>query len=306
MSNTSLAGIATDFQGLGKLRASARQNDRSAIRETAEQFEALFLQTMLKSMRQASIGDSLMGSDQANMYRDMMDQQLSIDLSKRGGIGLADVIERQLDPAQGKQRINQTPQYTQPSLAFASRLYRGEAVKPAITSTPAADYAWKNKEDFIRSLLPAAQSAAEKLGTRAEAVLAVTALETGWGKHVMPARAGKSSYNLFGIKASKNSDREHVMANTLEFENGVMQKRREPFRTYATPADSVADFASFVQQNPRYQEALKVADDPEQFLRNLHKAGYATDPDYSSKVVSVMRRIQSMTQESIIVADKSF
>ena len=305
MSESSLTGIHTDFQGLAKLRASAREDSRSATRETAEQFEALFLQTMLKSMRQASIGDSLMGSDQANMYRDMMDQQLSIDLAKRGGIGLADVIERQLDPTQGKQTLNQTPQYPQHSLAFASRLYQGQATQPATAPVQAVENSWNNRDEFIQSLLPAAQSAAEKLGTKTQAVLAVTALETGWGKHVMPAGDGKSSFNLFGIKAARNSDREHVMANTLEFENGVMQKRREPFRTYASPAESVADFASFIQQNPRYQDALKVADDPEKFLRGLHKAGYATDPDYSSKVVSVMRRIQNMTQETITVADKS-
>ena len=306
MNESSLAGVYTDFQGLGKLRASARQQTPDATRETAEQFEALFIQTMLKSMRQATPGDPLLGSDQADMYRDMMDQQLAIDLSKRGGIGLADIIERQLNPSRGNQPAQTSSPYVEHSMAFASRLWNGQTTSSIPAAGQAVQARWKDKTDFIQSLLPAAESAATRLGTKAEAVLAVAALETGWGQHIIPASNGQSSFNLFGIKAAKNSRQGHVMANTLEFENGAMQKRREPFRRYNSPAESVADFASFVQQNPRYSEALKVADDPEQFLRGLHKAGYATDPNYSQKVLAVMHRIQDMTQETITVADKRF
>ena len=304
-----LAGIYTDFQGLGKLRAGVKKDDQAAHKEAAQQFEALFIQTMLKSMRQASIGDSLTGSDQMNMYRDMMDQQLSIDLARRGGIGIAAVIERQLgthDAAKTQTKGEHAAQtgfpWSRQSLALANRLWSGipqtpGGVKPP-TNTP-----WRSREDFIQTLQPAARAAAARLGTRPEAILAVAALETGWGQHVMPAGDGRSSFNLFGIKASKGWRQGHVMATTLEFENGAMQKRHEPFRTYRSPAESVADFADFILRNPRYRPALNHAADPARFLREIHRAGYATDPDYSAKVTAVMRQIQSMAQDSFSLAD---
>lgn len=300
MDKPSLADVATDFQGLAKLRAGARQQTASARRETAEQFEALFLQTMLKSMRQATPGDPLMGSDQANLYRDMLDQQLALDISKRGGIGLADVIERQLGPAQ-PETSRQSDPFTRRSFGFAAKLWQG--TQPEAAGGPHTTQQWHDRESFVESLMPAAEQAASRLGTRPEAVLAIAALETGWGQHVMPDRQGNSSFNLFGIKADKSWQNGKVMARTLEFESGVMQQKREPFRTYDTAAESVNDFASFILENPRYRSALQVAEDPEQFLRGVHQAGYATDPDYSQKVVSVMRQIQGMTQESLTVAD---
>lgn len=315
MSNqSSLAGIYTDFQGLGELRAGVKRQDKEASREAAQQFESLFIQTMLKSMRQATDGDSLTGSDQMNMYRDMMDQQLSIDLAKRGGIGIAAVIQRQLgsfEDNENKPSNKSTEKtahagfpYSRHSLALANRLWNGISPSSQAIIQP-ANAKWKTHEDFIQTLKPAAHAAAAKLGTQPEAILAVAALETGWGKHVMPAQNGNSSFNLFGIKASKGWRQGKVMATTLEFENGAMQKRREPFRTYNNPAESVADFADFIQRNPRYQSALNNAGNPEKFLQEIHKAGYATDPDYSKKVVSVMRQIQAMTQDSVTVADNS-
>jgi len=313
-SQSSLAGIYTDFQGLGELRAGVRRQSKEANREAAEQFESLFIQTMLKSMRQATEGDSLTGSDQMNMYRDMMDQQLSIDLAKRGGIGIADVIQRQLGSFEEyenkssnistEKTANAGFPYSMNSLALANRLWSGTPASSQAIIQPAST-TWKTHEDFIQSLKPAAHAAAAKLGTQPEAILAVAALETGWGRHVMPAQNGDSSFNLFGIKASKGWHQGKVMATTLEFEKGAMQKRREPFRTYNNPAESVADFADFIQRNPRYQSALNNADNPEKFLQEIHRAGYATDPDYSKKVVSVMRQIQAMTQDSVTVADNS-
>lgn len=313
-SQASLAGIYTDFQGLGELRAGVRRQSKEANREAAQQFESLFIQTMLKSMRQATDGDSLTGSDQMNMYRDMMDQQLSIDLAKRGGIGIADVIQRQLGSFEEngnkpssiptEKSANGGFPYSMNSLALANRLWSGKSPSSQTIIQPASTK-WRTHEDFIQALKPAAHAAAAKLGTQPEAILAVAALETGWGKHVMPAQNGDSSFNLFGIKASKGWHQGKVMANTLEFENGAMQKRREPFRTYNSPAESVADFANFIQKNPRYQSALDNADNPEKFLQEIHRAGYATDPDYSKKVVSVMRQIQAMTQDSVTVADNS-
>jgi flagellar protein FlgJ len=302
-----IAGVYTDFQGLGKLRAEAAKDEKSAQREVAQQFEALFIESMLKSMRTASFGDSLTGSDQADMYRDMMDHQLAINLSQSGGIGMADIIERQLGGVGETKGKTASPDAIDESLAFASRLWRG--VSPYANNTAISplqvDKPWNDPQSFIERLRPAAEAAARSLGTQPEAVLAIAALETGWGKHVMPASNGQSSFNLFGIKATRDWNNGRVMANTLEFESGRMQQRREPFRTYHSPDESVADFARFIRGNPRYGEALQAGADPQRFIEKIHEAGYATDPDYVSKVGNVMRQIQGMTQASAEAADNS-
>lgn len=147
---------------------------------------------------------------------------------------------------------------------------------------------WDSPEAFARSLWPAASRAAEALGTSPEAVLAVAALETGWGRH-MPARSdGRPSNNLFGIKAHGWGG-EVTHAATLEFEHGAFARRVEPFRAYDTPEAAVADFARFVAGQPRYREALASGGDPVRFVRALHAAGYATDPAYGDKLERLVR-----------------
>lgn len=306
------AAIYTDLAGLAKLKGAARHGKAEARQETARQFEALFIQTMLKSMRQAMPESSLTGNDQVKLYQDMLDKQLAIDMTRRGGIGIAEFIERQLAPAaqDSAKASNTTPE----PLALVTRLWGS---RPSATSEsgdtgtktqntvekPVGTH-WQSPKDFIQALLPAAKHAAQRLKTRPEAVLAVAALETGWGQHVIAQQDGRSSYNLFGIKAT-GGDTARVSANTLEYKHGAMHRVRQAFRSYTSPSGSVADFADFILQNPRYQAALTHAHDPEAFLAELHKAGYATDPDYTAKVVSVLKQIQTMVQGPVASADTS-
>lgn len=306
------AAVYTDFEGLARLKTEASQQSSGARSEVAQQFEALFIQTMLKSMRAATPGDSLTSNDQMKMYQDMMDKQMALDMSKGRGIGIADIIERQLSP-QGttrKQETGDTPE--QQALSFASSLWRSQTIP---TSIPAIDSAtqvaveqgslWDSPEHFVSSLMPAARKAARELGTEPEAVLAIAALETGWGKHVIPGENGISSYNLFGIKATDKTSNEQVNITTLEYRNGAMEKVKQPFRTYSSAMSSVADFSSFLRENPRYESVLRDSSNPEEFLEGIHKAGYATDPDYTSKAVAVLSKIQSMGRSSITIADNT-
>ncbi len=301
-SDTFQAGIYTDFQGLGKLKAEAKKQTAASQREAAQQFEALFIQAMLKSMRSATPGDSLTGNDQVELYQDMLDKQISIDMANNGGIGIARIIEQQFAPTgQPTPRQNgNSISSSEPSLAFAVRLWRSGdetgpySAKSGSRSEANTDRRWKSPEDFVHALMPAARAAAAKLGTDPEAIVAVAALETGWGKHIIPRENGLSSHNLFGIKANEKSGSNFVDIYTLEFEQGKMQKVKQRFRSYSSPTASVADFARFLLDNPRYQKALSYADQPEIFIQELQAAGYATDPEYANKVITLLHQIQAM------------
>src|ERR1700737_5526220 len=92
----------TDLAGLSKLKRAAGNNDPAAIRTVAGQFESMFTRMMLKSMRDAIGPDPMFGSDQQQMYQGMADDQLSIQLSKGKGLGLADMLIRQLQKMGGR------------------------------------------------------------------------------------------------------------------------------------------------------------------------------------------------------------
>ena len=286
-----LASVYTDFNGIAQLKAEAGRETDEAKRETARQFEALFLQMMIKSMREAG-GKGLLDSDQTEMARGMYDQQLAIALSKKGAIGIADMVMRQLgvEPEPERPAVSSSAR----SLAMAERLW-GKAPQSS-TTRKAPLPRWKTPADFVQGLYPAAEKAAGKLGTTPEAVLAIAALETGWGRHVMRDDDGKPSFNLFGIKAGRGWRKAATTATTLEFENGVMQKKREPFRAYTSAEESVADFADFIRGNPRYRQALEVAADPDAFLEHIQKAGYATDPRYAEKARAVLKKVEMITK----------
>jgi flagellar protein FlgJ len=281
----------TDFSAYAALRADARQGtDKAAnLDQVARQFESLFIHMMVKQMRQASLGSSMLDSDQSLFYRDMYDQQLSSGMADSGGIGLRDAIVRQLGgtPDTSAASGRTTADY----LAAPTR--RAPALQPAVIEQsesrgPATGFA--DQEDFIKRLRPYAQAAARRLGVPAEALLAQAALETGWGRAMPSAANGEPSHNLFGIKADTRWDGERVSVQTLEYRDGVAMKTRADFRAYASFADSFADYADFVAGNPRYRQALQSAGDPQQYFQALQQAGYATDPSYADKVQAILAR----------------
>lgn len=280
-----LAQVYTDFQGLDALRSRAREDKEAALDEVSRQFESLFLQMMLKSMRDASFGGGLFDSQQSEFYRDMYDQQMSVELSKQQGIGLADVLKRQL----GGERMT-----AQTGLQIED--YQGQPVlrvnptgetRPSAIAEPLLEDLGETPEDFIEALWPVASEAAAKLDLAPEALIAQAALETGWGKHVMK-NGHASSHNLFGIKADSRWSGDRVQVGTLEYKDGVALKTRAAFRSYDSFADSFEDYVKFVGDNPRYASALAASADPKAYFRELQQAGYATDPAYAHKINRIL------------------
>ena len=284
-------GVYTDFQGLSELRSRVRANSEDTLREVAGQFEALFIQMMLKSMRDAGLGEGLLDSEHTKTYQTMFDKQISIDLSKGKGLGLAEMMVRQLSRA-GVENGGAQPELAPQSPRFQALVPPATGVPAAVqtSAAPAANSDWSpdSPQAFVAQLWPHAERTARSLRIAPEALIAQAALETGWGKHVMRRADGHSSFNLFGIKADARWTGERVTSETIEFRDGLMRKERATFRAYASLAEGLADYADFLQSNPRYQEALNKAGDAVGFAQALAAAGYATDPDYARKINKII------------------
>ena len=283
--------VYTDFQGLSELRSRARNNSEDTLREVAGQFEALFIQMMLKSMRDAGLGEGLLDSEHTKTYQAMFDKQISIDLSKRQGLGLAEMMVRQLSRA-GAENGEAQPDAVPQSPTFQTLVRPAAGVRPAVrtSAAPAANTGWSadSPQAFVTQLWPHAERTARSLNIAPEALIAQAALETGWGKHVMTRPDGHSSFNLFGIKADARWTGDRVTSETIEFRDGLMRKERATFRAYASLAEGLADYADFLQSNPRYREALNKAGDAAGFAQALAAAGYATDPEYALKINQIL------------------
>lgn len=290
--SASTAAVFNDQNGMARLRRDAQTPSPETVRKVAQQFEALFIQMMLKNMRDTGVGDELFGSDQEKLYRDMFDQQLSVNLSEKGALGLADLLVRQLTRTPGggsdasASATHSEPVHAAAAPRFVSPSPAPGAVTAAVPEQKASSVEppIETPEDFLRVLAPHAEEAARELGVSPRVLLAQAALETGWGRHVMRAADGGSSHNLFGIKADARWSGDRVVAETLEYEDGIAVKRRETFRAYSSYADSFADYAAFLRASPRYGAALAEGADGAAYLQRLQQAGYATDPEYASKI----------------------
>jgi len=164
----------------------------------------------------------------------------------------------------------------------------------AVAQPPLApNKAFVDSDEFVATMLPTAEQAAKRIGIDPRYLVAQAALETGWGKSVMRNTDGSSSHNLFGIKATGNWDGGEARAITSEYRDGQFVKETAVFRSYDSYQDSFHDLVSLLQNNSRYQDAVKAADKPEQFVQELQKAGYATDPNYASKISQIARQMKS-------------
>lgn len=310
MLNVNNADVYTDFSGLANLKTQARKNSPEALKEVAKQFEAIFLNNVLKGMREAKLADGIMDNDQSKFYNDMYDQQLAVHLSGKPGVGLADLIVKQLSHGQpdnkkmgiedylnrsgsSRKAISQYPNAVDKHVGYASRT-PGQKVRDAYP-TAMAEIPLKNNhalpiqsaEDFLQTLYPYAERAAKELGVEPKVLLAQAALETGWGRSLIKNSDGGSSFNLFNIKASKAWHGKQAQVPTLEFEQGIAKKVTAGFRSYASFQESFQDYVDFIKSNPRYGDALQQAGNGERYLRELQRAGYATDPGYANKVMGI-------------------
>lgn len=307
-------GFIHDLSNLDRLRAGISEDKQGSLREAATQFESIFTQMLFKSMREANSAfeSDLMSSNNGKFYQQMHDEQLSSQLSSTGSLGLADMIVKQLggeqqDLSQHKPTTELRPQ--QQPQPFSIRPINADSValplatgstdkalpaKPTESSIkPIEPTSFASAEAFVSHMKPYAQQAARVLGTDPALLIAQAALETGWGKKVINNALG-SSNNLFNIKADPRWQGQKVATKTLEFHDGIAVQEQAAFRSYDSYQHSFDDFVNFLQHNPRYSKALTHSNQPQQFIREIHQAGYATDPNYSNKVLAVMKKVQSL------------
>ncbi|MCK5819916.1 MAG: flagellar assembly peptidoglycan hydrolase FlgJ [Psychromonas sp.] len=294
-----------DLNSLDQLRKKALNNEKESIREVANQFEAMFATMLIKSMRQANEAfetDSPFNNKQTKFYTDMQDKQLALDISRHGALGLADALVNQLDPTSmiTPKEINPDklvmPGVEQSSMMdFIKIKLADDFNKQDQTVASVAEKSenkilmFKDKQSFIDTLLPYAKKAAKVLGVSPAALIAQSALETGWGKKVISANNHRSSFNLFNIKADEGWQGDNISKNSLEIENGIGVERKSRFRAYDNISQSFNDYQSFIKQNQRYAEALKQGENAERYVEELQKAGYATDPQYAEKIKQIMK-----------------
>ena len=269
-----MAGAITDFNQFAGLRLAAENKDPAVLREVAGQFEALFIQTLMKNMREASLGEGVFGnSDQHEMYQEMMDQQLAVEMASGKGIGLADMLVRQLGgDAVPASSANATAMPGKVGATQGSKLVE----------------LWSDAKSFAAEVWPHAKRIARKLNVAPEGILAQVALETGWGAHVPKRSDGNSSFNLFGIKAGGSWDGDTVAKTTLEFEAGLPRMEVHKFRAYENIGRGFDDYSKLLSTSPRYESVKNSGDSVDAFADALQSSGYATDPAYADKIRSVL------------------
>lgn len=288
--NITLYNQALDSRGLQSLRRELRNPSPESLRTVAKQFEALFVGMLIERMRATTPGDSLFGGHGVKQYRALLDRQLASNLSQGPGIGLAAVLERQMLAHSGLSKDTPAVATAHSLAAYPRRPPASPAPAEAAVAaptTPVKAVSWESPEAFVRSIWPTAQRTAASLGVPAEALVAQAALETGWGQHVLRRADGRSSFNLFNIKAHASWSRETVKVSTLEYRDGIAATEVAEFRTYGSIAEAFADYADFLRQ-PRYAAALTSGGDAVDFLQGLQSAGYATDPAYADKIRRIM------------------
>lgn len=293
----------TDLANLHSITELGRTDKNQALGKVAEQFESMMVRMMMKSMRDANsvfAEGNFLSSHEGDMYQGMFDDQLALSLSQGKGLGVADTMIRQLQSRFGvNDDKNPQPDDSSVRSYLKSRNTNVEPVPGAV----AASHAAKNSnpvgavagsmqfdgsvDGFTSKLYGMAQSAAEKLGVKPEILLAQAALETGWGKKISTA-GDKSSFNLFNIKADKRWSGDSVSVTTMEVREGLAVKERAEFRAYQNPQHSFDDYVDFISNSPRYQKAVH-SENSESYIRNLSEAGYATDPDYADKILTISK-----------------
>lgn len=301
-----------DLSNLDSLREQALDGDpeRKVLKKAAQQFEAIFTQMLFKSMRKANEAfedkDSPFNQSSVKFFQDMHDQQLSMELSQSGSLGLADLIVEQLSPQQGRYLPASALRQNHAALpvmeikssipAADDKLEKAPSVPEVVSSqaSPQQASSFETVDDFVGTLWQHAQNAAKSIGLNPAVMIAQAALETGWGKHIISKLDGSSSNNLFNIKADPSWDGDKAAKVTLEYEQGTAVKRNASFRAYDSIEQSFSDFVQFLQQNPRYQTALENTHDDHGFIDALQQAGYATDPNYADKIKKVLASLPKL------------
>lgn len=292
MSSTASAGslssqarLASDARNLDSLRHGAAKDPKATARDAAKQFESLFMNELMKSMRASTQASGLMDNPGTKLGTEMLDAQLASKMVGRPG-GLSEVIAKQLERQMG---------LVPGPIPSASRANNSLPVVAAPTATPKLPE--KSAAGFVQQHSAAADAAAAETGIPAQFMIAQAALETGWGKREIVGRDGSNSHNLFGIKAGASWKGATVDVTTTEYIGGAPRKMIQKFRAYASEAESFADYARLMKDSPRYAAVVAQASDAKAFAHGLQKAGYATDPAYADKLGKVINTTLRLQRE---------
>ncbi len=270
-----IASLQTD--SLAALRSAAARDPRAAIKEAAKQFEGLFMQELMKSMRQATLSSGMLDNEGTQLGTEMLDTQFAAKMTGLKG-GLSEAIARQLERQTGV-----------PGPAKAAAAPPPSEIQRTPLRPPAS------AQEFVLLHGQAARQAEAGSGIPASFMLAQAAHETGWGKKAIRMADGSNSFNLFGIKAGADWKGATTTVLTTEFVDGGPKKLAQTFRAYSSYDESFADYARLMQTSPRYREVVAHADDARAFAQGLQRAGYASDPAYADKlgrIINTTLRLQ--------------
>jgi flagellar protein FlgJ len=276
------ANTYSDPNGLAALKKDP--NSPAALHAVAQQVDALFLQMMLKSMRDANAAAGEGDSNEMGMYQDMFDKQIALTMSQHQDLGLGSLLTRQIAAraAAGGAAPAPADDHTTPRPAAAP----SSTAAPATSAPPTS--MTQSAGEFVDQVLPSIRAAAQALGLNPLVLLAQAALETGWGKRMARTADGNPSLNLFGIKADDTWVGARAAANTVEYAGGVATQRQAAFRAYDSIEESVNDFANLLKNSPRYRHAAAAGPDAQAYVDGIGRSGYATDPEYAAKLNDIL------------------
>jgi peptidoglycan hydrolase FlgJ len=308
--------FALDTNGFDAMRSAVKNSPLAGAKMAARQFDAVFMQMMLKSMQDATPSNGMLDSETSKTYMSMLDQQLAQQLSNKG-VGMADKMLGQLLRNQGikvgpdGQAINNDANGTTSASgsintnamlnmlatqAYASQHGTGASLAQNQQNfnpdDSDIDYDGDDRQRaFVDKLGNAAKTASAASGIPARFILSHAALESGWGRHEIRNTDGTTSHNVFGIKAGKSWTGPTVTASTTEYVDGVAQKVKAKFRAYGSYEDAMVDYTNLLKNNPRYAGTIASSHDAAGFATGLQRAGYATDPAYAKKLVKIMQQM---------------
>ncbi len=296
--SSSSGALAADARSLNNLKLQAGQDTPAAIKESAKQFESLFMRELIKSMREATMKSGLLDSPGGDLGADLLDQQFAVQMSGQPG-GLSDLIAQQLSRQMG---------VAEPGAGGLDKKASVSSLSAKIQASSAAAYAahapkvTNNQSNFVERHTEAAIQVEKASGIPASFMVGQAGHETGWGKHEIKMKGGAPSYNLFGIKAGAGWTGKVAEITTTEFVNGEPKKMVAKFRAYDSYEDSFKDYARLITKTPRYAQASQQTDSAHAFATGLQKAGYATDPEYANKLSRAINTTQRLQQRATMVA----
>ncbi|TKV18508.1 flagellar assembly peptidoglycan hydrolase FlgJ [Citrobacter sp. wls613] len=296
-----LTSAAWDAQSLNELKAKAGQDPAANIRPVARQVEGMFVQMMLKSMREALPKDGVFSSDSTRLYTSMYDQQVAQQMTAGKGLGLAEMMVKQMTEGQGTP-ADDAPQVPMKFSLETVTSYQNQALTQMVRKAlPKAaegndEPLSGDSKDFLAQLSLPAKLASQQSGVPHHLILAQAALESGWGQRQIRRENGEPSFNIFGVKASGSWKGPTTEITTTEYENGEAKKVKARFRVYSSYLEALSDYVGLISRNPRYA-AVTGAATAEQGAQALQNAGYATDPHYARKLTTMILQLKSMSEK---------